>query len=98
MVSRQALAEDLPKWFGDDVSKLQVAVSLDLTYNGSILAREGIGYLLTFEGLASTGSDSPLIFKPLRPELTTNMYVIWRRNQKCTQAGELFLETLKTVC
>ena len=98
MVSRQALAADLPKWFGDDISKLNVVATLDLSYNGSVLARGGVGYLLTFDGLTDTSNDSPLCFKPLMPELVTNMYVVWRRGQQFTRAGEVFLETLRTVC
>ena len=97
MVSRQALSADLPKWFGDDTARLNVVATLDLTYNGSVLAREGVGYLLTFDGLVDTGADSPLCFKPLSPELTTSMYVVWRRQQQFTRAAGAFLETLKAV-
>ena len=97
MVSRQALAADLPKWFGDQVQRLNVVATLDLTYNGSVLAREGCGYLLTFDGLADTSEGSSLCFRPLRPELTTAMYVIWRRNQQFTRASHAFLETLRYI-
>lgn len=97
MVSRQSLGADLPRWLGDETEKLNVVASLDLTYNGSVLAKEGVGYLLTFEGLVNTGSESDLCFKPLMPELTTSMYVIWRKHQNFTRAGEIFLEELKTV-
>ncbi|MCR4676939.1 MAG: hypothetical protein K5634_06930 [Sphaerochaetaceae bacterium] len=71
--------------------------SLDLSYNGSVLVREGCGYMLTFDGLVNTGGNSTLCFKPLMPELTTPMYVIWRKHQRFTKAGEVFLDTLKTV-
>ncbi|MCR5763476.1 MAG: LysR family transcriptional regulator [Treponema sp.] len=97
MVSRQALAADFPRWLGDDTDRLNVVATLDLTYNGSVLAREGCGYLLTFEGLANTGKESPLCFKPLMPELTTSMYVIWRKHQNFSRAGKIFLEKLKSV-
>lgn len=97
MASRQAMVADLPKWFGDDISKLNVIVGLDLSYNGSVLAKEGTGYLLTFDGLVDTSRTSRLCFRPLMPELTTNMYIIWRRGQQFTRAGELFLDTLRHV-
>ena len=97
MISRQALAADLPKWMGDDISRVNVVVTLDLAYNGSVLAREGTGYLLTFDGLVDTSAESPLCFKPLKPELTTSMYVVWRRGQQFTKAGSVFLEELKRV-
>ncbi|MCR5494015.1 MAG: LysR family transcriptional regulator [Treponema sp.] len=96
MISRQSLEADLPRWLGDDTEKLNIAASLDLTYNGSVLAREGCGYLLTFEGLVNT-ADSDLCFKPLMPELTTSMYVIWRKHQNFTRAGLVFLEELKRI-
>jgi DNA-binding transcriptional LysR family regulator len=95
MVSRQALAADLPKWFGDDISRLNVVATLDLSYNGSVLARSGTGYLLTFDGLVDTGSDSKLCFRPLKPALTTAMYVVWRKHQHFTKAGELFLNEIR---
>ena len=91
------MVADLPKWFGDDISKLNVIVGRDLSYNGSVLAKEGTGYLLTFDGLVDTSRSSRLCFRPLMPELTTNMYIIWRRGQQFTRAGELFLDTLRHV-
>ena len=97
LASRQAMVADLPKWFGNDISRLNVIVGLDLSYNGSVLAKEGTGYLLTFDGLVDTSRSSRLCFRPLMPELTTNMYIIWRRGQQFTRVGELFLDTLRHV-
>lgn len=97
MVSRQALEADIPRWLGDNTEKLNVIATLDLSYNGSVLVREGCGYLLTFDGLVNTSSDSILCFKPLMPELTTSMYVVWRKHQRFTKAGEVFLNTLRGV-
>ena len=41
IVSRQGLREDIPKLFGEDVDRLNVTVTINLTYNGSIMARGG---------------------------------------------------------
>lgn len=97
MVSRQALEVDIPRYLGDDTEKLNVFATLDLSYNGSVLVREGCGYLLTFDGLVDTGSDSVLCFRPLMPELTTSMYVIWRKHQQFTRAGEVFMDALSVA-
>lgn len=97
MVSRQALEVDIPRYLGDDTEKLNVFATLDLSYNGSVLVREGCGYLLTFDGLVDTGSDSVLCFRPLMPELTTSMYVIWRKHQQFTRAGEVFMDALNVA-
>jgi hypothetical protein len=61
----------------------------------TVLARSGTGYLLTFDGLVDTGADSKLCFRPLKPALTTAMYVVWRKHQQFTKAGELFLNEIR---
>ena len=78
-----------------NTGRLNVAATLDLSYNGSVLARSGTGYLLTFDGLVNTGTDSKLCFRPLKPALTTAMYVVWRKHQQFTKAGELFLNEIR---
>ena len=95
MVSRQALSADLPKWFGDDVENLNVAVTLDLPYNGTVLVREGVGVLLSFEGLANTSEESDLCFRPLKPELKSEIHVVWRRRQQFSRAASVFLDELR---
>ena len=49
-----------------------MTVTINLTYNGSIMAREGLGYVLTFDRLADTSQESELCFRPLTPKLETN--------------------------
>ncbi len=95
IVSRQGLREDIPKLFGEDVDRLNVTVTINLTYNGSIMAREGLGYVLTFDRLADTSQESELCFRPLTPKLETKLYLIWKKYQVFTPAAGLFLEELK---
>ncbi len=97
LVARQALEADIPYWLGEKTEKLDVIATLDLSYNGSVLVKEGCGYLLTFDGIVDTSSDSILCFKPLMPELTTSMYVVWRKHQHFTRAGEVVLDNLKSI-
>ena len=93
IASRQALRADLPKWFGDDMARLNIAATLDLSYNGSRLVREGTGYLLTFGGIV--GEDDTLCFRPLSPTLTTKMHVIWRRGEQLTRAARALLDKMR---
>ena len=93
IASRQALRADLPQWFGDDSGRLSVAATLDLSYNGSRLVREGVGYLLTFGGII--GEDETLCFRPLSPPLTTAMHVIWRRAQHLAPAAQALLDEIR---
>ncbi len=74
---------------------LNVTVTINLTYNGSVMAREGLGYVLTFDRLVDTSQESELCFRPLTPKLETKLYLIWKKYQVFTPAAGLFLEELK---
>lgn len=95
IVSRQGLREDLPRLFGERVDRLNVAATINLAYNGAILVREGVGYLLSFDKLANTGRESELCFRPLYPRLQTKLHLIWKRYQVFSPAAELFLDMLR---
>lgn len=91
IVSRQGIREDIPKLFGEAMDRLQMTATLNLAYNGSILVREGLGYLLTFDKLVDTGAESELCFRPMAPALETRLYVIWKKYQVFSPAAELLL-------
>ena len=66
-----------------------------ISYNGSIFAREGLGYLLTFRHLIDTSKGSGLVFRTLEPSLETTLYLAWNRYQTFTPIAERFLHQLK---
>lgn len=86
---------DYPKFFGEKVDELNIVATSNLIYNASLLVREGLGYALTFDDLVDTSSDSELCFRPLRPNLTSNMYLIWNKHQVFSPAAKLLLDKLK---
>ena len=93
--SRQALEEEMVKWFGDVLEKLNIVATSDLMYNASILTREGLGYTIGFQNLVDTGADSELCVRPLEPPLASPMYLIWKKYQVFTPVASLLLEELK---
>ena len=95
IVSRQGIREDIPRLFGEQVDRLHFVATINLTYNGCVLAREGLGYVLTFDKLADTGENSALCFRPLMPELKTKLYVVWKKYQVFTPAAQVLLEEMK---
>lgn len=95
IVSRQGLREDLPRLFGEKVDRLNVTATINLAYNGAVLVREGIGYVLTFDKLVNTSDESDLCFRPLTPRLSTQLYVIWKKYQVFSPAAELLLQEMK---
>lgn len=94
--SDQAWENELRTWAGNDFSDLTLEGSFRLAYNGSIFAREGLGYLLTFKHLVDTSEESGLVFRPLSPTLETMLYIAWNRYQTFTPIAERFLQYLKT--
>ena len=95
IVSRQGLREDIPRLFGEKADRLNVTATLNLAYNGSVLAREGLGYVLTFDKLVDTSRESRLCFRPLFPRLVTRLYIIWKKYQVFSPAAEVLLNEMK---
>ncbi len=93
--SEQGWRNDIPKWCGRGIEKLTLEGSFRLSYNGSVFAREGLGYLLTFDRLVNTGPESGLAFRPLYPPLETEMFIIWRKRQVFTPIAERFISELR---
>lgn len=93
--SGQGWHADLPLWCGERINELTLEGSFRLSYNASVFTREGLGYLLTFEHLVNTSSESGLVFRPLYPELTTDMFIIWKKYQVFTPIAERFINELQ---
>ena len=94
ITSRQGLREDIPKLFGEKVDKLNIIVTLNLVYNGSVFVREGLGYALTFDKLVDTSEQSDLCFRPLTPTLKTKLYIIWTKYQLFSPPSELLRKSM----
>lgn len=93
--SGQGWHADLPLWCGERINDLTLEGSFRLSYNASVFTREGLGYLLTFEHLVNTSSESGLVFRPLYPELTTDMFIIWKKHQVFTPIAERFINEMQ---
>ena len=93
--SEQGMKFDISRWCGEKADQLKLSGTINLAYNGSVFVKEGLGYMLSFDKLVDTGSDSELCFRPLMPLLETKMYVIWKKYQVFTPIAELLLDELK---
>lgn len=93
--SEQGWNCDISKWCGNKIDHLYLEGSFRLSYNGSLFVKEGLGYLLTFEHLIDTSTDSGLVFRPLTPRLETKLYLIWKKYQVFTPIAEKMLERLR---
>lgn len=93
-VSEQSWNNEIKTWAKERFPKLKLEGSFRLSYNGSVFARENLGILLAFKDLINTeGTD--MVFRPLSPELKSELYLIWNKYQAFTPIAEKFLEQIK---
>ena len=90
--SREAMNEEYILWFGNHFDKLNISITYNLLYNAAIMVREGLGYAISFDKLADTGADSELCFRPLYPELKSELRLIWKKYQFLSPIADLFLQ------
>ena len=95
--SEQSWEKDIPRWAGAKMEQLHLEGSFRLAYNGSIFAKEHLGYLLTINRLVDTSSGSGLVFRPLSPPLETKLYLVWKKYQTFSPLAERFLARLKAA-
>lgn len=76
MTDRELVKEMVVTWLGTTPEKLHITSSINLAYNGAALAKAGMGLLVTldlhykFDGLRSI---------PLRPALTSQSVLVWKK-------------------
>ena len=96
IISQQALGKgELESWFGN--CELNVVATYTLIYNASLMAEEGIGYVLSLDKLLNLTENSALIFKPLSPPTVFKNFFVWKKNQVFSRAAELLQEKVKNL-
>ena len=82
-------------WFKGNFEKLNIVATYNLVYNATLMAKSGMGYILTLDKLTDTTVNSDLIFKPLYPKLESGLNIVWKKGQIFSKPAKLFLEKLK---
>lgn len=91
--SKQALDNnELTGWFGHNVEKLNIVATYNLIYNASFFVEEGFGSALTLDNLVNNPN---LCFKPLDPNLKSNLVMAWKKYQVFSKASQIFLDELQ---
>ena len=84
----------LATWFGERAAEANVAATYNLAYNGALLVREGVGRMLSFDGLTTVGPGTRLEFRLLFPPLVSVIDLAWKRNVTLSHPTRLFLDSL----
>lgn len=94
ILSEQATRE-MGAWFRRDLADLDVVATYNLLYNAALLARRGIGCVVSLEGIVDTSPGSGLAFRPLEPAISSDVFVAWKRYQSFSPAAEAFLGAVR---
>jgi DNA-binding transcriptional LysR family regulator len=82
-------------WLGTDAEKLDIVATFNLLYNASLMVESGLGYAVCINNLANTSAESPLCFRPLYPEIRSQLVLVWKKYQLLSKAEQLFLERVR---
>lgn len=89
------IAGELASWFGDRAPAPEIAATVNLAFNGSMLVREGVGRMLAFDGLVGTGPETGLTSRLLFPPLVSVIDVAWKRDAPLGNAAARFLDFMR---
>lgn len=96
--SRQLMDENgMSGWLGYSYEKLHIVAAGNLVNNLRLLAEEGVGCVITLDGIINLSGDCPLCFRPLTPKLESWMYLAWKKYQVFSPAAEVFLHALQNL-
>ena len=94
--SRQSLDKTMfTAWFRKSTAELNVVATGNLLYNMSLLAEEGLGYVVGLDKIINTSGSSNLCFRPLRPKLESHLDIAWKKYQQLPKCAEIFLRRLQ---
>ena len=97
IMSRHAIQNtSFLKWFGQKPEDLNIVNTYNLVYNGTLMADEGMGYLVTLKNLVNTQGTN-LCFKPIHPEYPLVLSIVWKKYQTQSKAAEKFIENLNAT-
>ena len=95
LFSHQAVTHgEFSEWLGYPADELKIAGTHNLAYNASVMVREGLGVLLTIEGVVS---NEGLKFIPLRPEIFAGLVLAWKKGAVFSKAAVKFLELAEKI-
>lgn len=73
---------------------MNIIADYNLVFNAALLAEQGIGYVVTLDGLADAMNNN-VCFRPLEPKLESALDIVWKKYQVFSPAAKIFLEALR---
>ncbi len=96
MPSQTYNSHRMTTFFTETMVKPNIVSTYNLIYNAGLMVEAGIGYALCIDELINTAGSHPLTFRPLSPQLYSNIYLFTKKYQVFSKATKLFLSRLET--
>ena len=74
---------------------LHVTATYSLLFNASLMAADGIGYVIGLDRILKLTDESTLCFRPLDQPVTARMNIVWKRYQPLSHQAQAFLRVLQ---
>lgn len=96
LISQELLQYNkLTSWLGKQVDSLHIVATYDLIFNASLMLETGMGCALTMSPLVDTPANEPLVFRPLEPEMVSNLEIAWKSHRVFSAPAQRFLDTIR---
>lgn len=82
----------LKTWFGAYWKQLNIVTTFNLIYNAALLVEAKMGLALSLDGIIDLTNHPTLCFKPLSPQVSAQVSIIWPRFRSFTPAARLLRE------
>lgn len=84
--------EDITDWLGKNYDQLHIVATYNLMYDAAQMVENDLGYALSLNLLKE---NSTLCFRPLQPQLETQLAFVWRKHQIMSSASKEFMKTMR---
>lgn len=87
----------LTDWFGDNISDVEISLTNNLSTNGVVMVKNGLGYAVVIEGTAKYFDSSIVTYRPFMPTIQETSIIAWKKNQAFNSAVMKFVEYLNEM-
>ena len=94
VANQQLGANVLSSWLRRDVESLNIISTFNLITTPAIMIDAGLGMAFTFDKLVNT-KGTRLCFRPLEPAIEAELFLVWKKHDRFTKAGEQFLQQIQ---
>lgn len=96
MHQRIGLQNDIAHWAQTDVEQLNIVATYNVVHGSPVpFVQEGLGYFLTTKDMVTPLPDADVCFVPLKPALSTQVALVWKKYAVFGKAAEAFASKLR---